>query len=100
MSEALTGHSVDGPMLRIRDSPLARIADRRVVVAWNLAREAHRKQIRKVSGLPFFVHPITVAENLAAMNCPVELVIAALLHDTVEDASVSLAAMEALLAMK
>lgn len=56
----------------------------RVLPAFRVAAMAHRGQRRK-SGEPFFVHPVAVAELLASMRVQVEVVIAGLLHDTVED---------------
>lgn len=52
--------------------------------AWNLARQLHTGQKRK-SGQPYFIHPVTVAENLAEKFADPVLTAAALLHDTVED---------------
>ena len=89
MSENVDNPSAK-PTLQFRSSPLSRFADERVDIAWRFAQKAHQGQTRKVSGMPFFVHPVGVAENLAAANCPVALVIAALLHDAVEDAGASL----------
>lgn len=53
--------------------------------AFEFAREAHKKQHRK-SGEPYILHPIAVAEIAASeINLDVNSVIAAFLHDVVED---------------
>eukprot|EP00931_Biecheleriopsis_adriatica_P114764 TRINITY_DN90677_c0_g1_i1.p1 TRINITY_DN90677_c0_g1~~TRINITY_DN90677_c0_g1_i1.p1 ORF type:complete len:691 (-),score=126.62 TRINITY_DN90677_c0_g1_i1:166-2190(-) len=45
---------------------------------------AHKGQKRK-SGEPYIIHPVAVAELLADLKVEVDVVIAGLLHDTVED---------------
>lgn len=49
---------------------------------------AHIKDKRK-SGEPYITHPIAVAEILAECHMDVDTIIAALLHDTIEDTAVS-----------
>lgn len=58
--------------------------------AFELAREAHKQQKRK-SGEPYILHPIAVA-NIAAkdLSLDVNSVIAAFLHDVVEDTDYTL----------
>lgn len=56
--------------------------------AFEVAREAHDGQVRK-SGEPFFIHPIQVAIILAELKLDKETIVAALLHDVVEDTSVT-----------
>ena len=51
--------------------------------------EWHAGQVRK-SGEPYVVHPIEVAILLSRMSVDTEAIIAALLHDVVEDSAVSL----------
>ncbi|MBQ7098052.1 MAG: bifunctional (p)ppGpp synthetase/guanosine-3',5'-bis(diphosphate) 3'-pyrophosphohydrolase, partial [Clostridia bacterium] len=52
--------------------------------AFNFAMKSHEGQMR-VSGEPFFTHPIAVANILADMELDSSSVAAALLHDVVED---------------
>ena len=52
--------------------------------ALNLAKEAHSHQKRK-SGEPYIVHPILVATITALVSNDESMIIAALLHDVVED---------------
>ena len=57
--------------------------------AFEVARDAHEGQLRK-SGEPYITHPVAVAEILANLGLNPATIIAALLHDTVEDTSYSL----------
>ena len=58
--------------------------------AIEFAAYAHRKQTRKGGDMPYITHPFEVAMLLQKENCDVETVIAGLLHDTVEDADITL----------
>ncbi len=62
--------------------------------AFEFAREAHQGQARK-SGEPFILHPVEVAIILADLRMDAETICAALLHDTVEDTSVTAEEVEA-----
>jgi len=57
--------------------------------AYHLADQAHTGQLRD-SGAPYIEHPLHVAEILAGLNSDAPTIIAGLLHDVVEDTSVSL----------
>jgi GTP pyrophosphokinase len=65
----------------------------RIREAFDFADQAHFGQVRK-SGEPYILHPLAVAEILVNMQMDVTSVIAALLHDVVEDTTVSLDAVE------
>ena len=54
--------------------------------AFDLAREVHEPQKRKLDNAPFIVHPLSVAEACAARCMGPVSVASALLHDTIEDA--------------
>src|ERR1700710_2984660 len=66
------------------DSDRARVQD-----AFVFACEHHADQRRK-SGEDFIVHPVRVAKICAGMRLDTETLVAALLHDTVEDTTASL----------
>ncbi|MFZ5989809.1 MAG: RelA/SpoT family protein [Bacillota bacterium] len=52
--------------------------------AYTLSKEAHEGQHR-VSGEPFIVHPMEVANILAELELDCTAIIAGILHDTIED---------------
>jgi guanosine-3',5'-bis(diphosphate) 3'-pyrophosphohydrolase len=67
------------------------VADRELVMhAFQAAHEAHEGQKRH-SGEPYINHCIAVASILADLKVPPEVVAAGLLHDTVEDTTITLA---------
>jgi len=57
-----------------------------ILQAAHWAKELHGTQ-KRASGEPYFVHPLHVAEMLADMHLDADTIIAALLHDSLEDAS-------------
>jgi len=67
------------------------LADRELVQrAYRVAEEAHHEQKRQ-SGEPYINHCVAVASILADLRVPPEVIAAGLLHDTVEDTTVTLA---------
>ena len=56
--------------------------------AYELAKAAHGDQRRK-SGEPYIIHPLSVAIILAELEMDKETIIAGILHDVVEDTSVT-----------
>ncbi|MDA9091990.1 RelA/SpoT family protein [Pelagibacteraceae bacterium] len=52
--------------------------------AYNFALDAHKNQ-KRVSGLPYIVHPIAVADILVELKLDSATIITGLLHDTIED---------------
>ena len=65
----------------------------RLRAAYQFAHSLHAGQLRK-SGEPYIVHPIAVAEILAEYKMDETSLIAALLHDVVEDTHVSVKEVE------
>ncbi len=65
----------------------------RLALALDMAKEAHKNQ-KRYSGEPFIIHPIEVTKILASMHLDADALIAGLLHDTVEDTSVTFAQIE------
>lgn len=61
----------------------------RIKEAYDFAEKAHENQVRK-SGEPYILHPLAVADIVVNMQMDTTSIIAALLHDVVEDTSVSL----------
>jgi guanosine-3',5'-bis(diphosphate) 3'-pyrophosphohydrolase len=61
---------------------------RRVERAYKFSEQCHRGQMRQ-SGDPYITHPLAVANILADMHMDHESLIAALLHDVIEDTGVT-----------
>lgn len=61
------------------------VFDRAIVFATN----AHCGQIRKGDGRPYILHPMAVASIVGAYTADDEVLAAAVLHDTMEDAGVT-----------
>jgi RelA/SpoT family (p)ppGpp synthetase len=59
----------------------------RVQAAYDLAHHAHQGQRRR-SGEPYITHPVAVADLLADLRLDAETLIAAILHDVVEDTTI------------
>ena len=59
-----------------------------VKAAYSCARDAHEGQTR-FSGEPYITHPVAVATILAEMRLDAEAIMAALLHDVIEDTPVT-----------
>ncbi len=49
----------------------------------------HKDQKRKGTDIPYIVHPMEVMQILTSMNCETDVVIAGILHDTLEDTETS-----------
>ena len=65
-------------------------ADRDLITrAYKTAEEAHREQ-QRASGEPYINHCVAVAAILADLRVPPNVVAAGLLHDTVEDTTITL----------
>ena len=84
---------IEAPTLRIDDlcrrtrSYLSGDQIKQVRHAYRFGAEAHQGQIRK-SGEPFIQHPLAVANILAEMHMDHETLVAAMLHDVIEDTPV------------
>jgi len=72
------------------DASAVEIDRKRVEAAFVFACEHHADQ-RRMSGEDFINHPVGVAKICAGMRLDTETLCAALLHDTVEDTSASIA---------
>ena len=58
--------------------------------AIQFATKAHEGQTRKYTGEPYIVHPLSVMEIVKTVDHTEEMLMAAVLHDTVEDTDVTL----------
>ena len=60
-----------------------------IIKAVNFSEVAHKDQTRK-SGDPYIIHPIEVAKILTSINLDASAIAAGLLHDTIEDTTISI----------
>ena len=65
-----------------------------IAFAKEFATRAHEGQVRKYTGEPYIEHPIAVAHMVAERGLGKEAIIAALLHDVVEDTPVTIEEIE------
>ncbi len=63
----------------------------RIIDAAQWAKELHKDQ-KRASGEPYFIHPLKVAEFLVEMKMDSDSIIAALLHDILEDTDTAFSA--------
>ena len=59
--------------------------------AIQFAAAAHTGQYRKGTRVPYIVHPVSVARSLLEIGCSEQVAVAGVLHDVIEDTTVSLA---------
>ena len=76
------------PLKEISSSYLSKVQVDLLKHAYIVARDAHEGQMRS-SGEPYITHPVAVALNLADMKLDYETLMAALLHDVIEDTPVT-----------
>jgi GTP pyrophosphokinase len=80
-----SSHNIDAEPLKALISGYLKPADlEKVEAAFEMAKAAHEGQTRK-SGEPYITHPLAVATILAGWHLDPQALIAALLHDVVED---------------
>ncbi len=72
------------PLLAVHRAAHPKADVRLLQRAYDVAEERHRGQLRK-SGDPYITHPLAVATILAELGMDTTTLVAALLHDTVED---------------
>lgn len=82
-------HNLQASASYLDDAARSRLAS-----AFEVAERAHRG-VRRKSGEPYITHPVEVAKLLAEMHLDADALIAGLLHDTVEDTSVTFEEIEA-----
>jgi GTP pyrophosphokinase len=88
-SERKPAQGVDELLRKVRAyNPKADV--REVERAYEFAEESHRGQ-QRVSGEPFVEHPLGVADILTDLRMDTTTLVAALLHDVVEDTDLTLA---------
>ncbi|MBN9618143.1 MAG: bifunctional (p)ppGpp synthetase/guanosine-3',5'-bis(diphosphate) 3'-pyrophosphohydrolase, partial [Actinobacteria bacterium] len=77
------------PLLAIHRRAHPKVDARLLQRGYDRAEACHRGQLRK-SGDPYITHPLAVASILAELGMDTTTLVAALLHDTVEDTGLTL----------
>ncbi|WP_375486147.1 RelA/SpoT family protein [uncultured Jatrophihabitans sp.] len=77
------------PLLAIHRAAHPKADARALQHGYDVAERCHRGQLRK-SGDPYITHPLAVATILAELGMDSTTIVAALLHDTVEDTGLTL----------
>jgi GTP pyrophosphokinase/guanosine-3',5'-bis(diphosphate) 3'-pyrophosphohydrolase len=81
-------------LLKLCHDRLDETDDELVILAFKLCCRSH-EGVKRASGEPYYLHPVEVAKIMADdFNIDDESVVAALLHDTVEDTAVTLEMVE------
>jgi GTP diphosphokinase / guanosine-3',5'-bis(diphosphate) 3'-diphosphatase len=88
------GGSALDPLLSMHQAMFPQIDTEALRRAFAVAEARHRGQVRK-SGEPFITHPLAVATILAELGMDTTTLVAALLHDTVEDTGYTIAQSQA-----
>jgi (p)ppGpp synthase/HD superfamily hydrolase len=88
MVESADGHAPEPEEAQIEPPPFVLDSDR-LALAFFVARMAHAGHTRGDHGRPYLEHPIQVAELLEEEGYPEPTIAAALLHDVVEDAGLT-----------
>ena len=88
----LTNHNIlnDNHLKEILDLMIHHEPDDTALIerAYDFAKDAHSEQ-KRFSGEPYIVHLVGTAKNLARMKADPETIAAGLLHDTLEDTTVT-----------
>src|SRR5690625_2676494 len=89
LGRAPSGHAALEPLYQAVHGIHPRLDLTAVDRAYVVARDAHEGQMRR-SGDPYITHPVAVATILAELGMQPAVLVAALLHDTVEDTDYTL----------
>jgi guanosine-3',5'-bis(diphosphate) 3'-pyrophosphohydrolase len=87
VSDLLPADTEQSPLTVLLKQYLSQEEIEQVWVAYRYAEKAHRGQTRK-TGEPYITHPVSVACILAKLHLDIPTLLAALLHDVVEDTGV------------
>lgn len=88
VSDLLPADTEHSPLTVLLKQYLNQEEIEQVWVAYRYAEKAHRGQTRK-TGEPYITHPVSVACILAKLHLDIPTLLAALLHDVVEDTGVA-----------
>ena len=63
------------------------LVSQRIYDAVRFATEAHGRQARKGTNVPYIVHPLNVGRLLGTAGCEENVVVSGILHDVIEDST-------------
>lgn len=87
-NEAISGEKADEIMLNWIKEQM--VHKHRLNTAIEFATKKHSGQFRKATAIPYILHPLEVLQILYSMRADINLLIAGVLHDTVEDTETTL----------
>ena len=88
MSHHETSNEILQRIIRLYEEYSGQHDGQRIADAYEYARAAHEQQ-RRATGEPYIIHPLATAEILTELEVDADTLIAALLHDTIEDTGIS-----------
>jgi len=65
-----------------------------ILEAASFAAQCHKDQKRKITGEPYINHPLRVASHVSMYTTSPSIIVAALLHDVVEDCGITVEKLE------
>lgn len=87
-NEAISGEKADQIMMDWIKEQM--VHKHRMNTAIEFATKKHSGQFRKATAIPYILHPLEVLQILYSMRADINLLIAGVLHDTVEDTDTTL----------
>lgn len=87
-NEAISGEKADEIMFEWIQEQM--VHKHRLNTAIEFATKKHSGQFRKATAIPYILHPLEVLQILYSMRADTNLMIAGVLHDTVEDTDTTL----------
>jgi GTP pyrophosphokinase len=88
MNQPDSSEEILNRIVRLYEAYSGRQDGQRIIDAYEFARAAHEKQFR-ATGEPYIIHPLATAEILTELEVDADTLIAALLHDTIEDTGIT-----------
>ena len=87
-NETISAEKADQVMMDWINDKMAQ--KHRLNMAIEFATKKHSGQLRKATAIPYILHPLEVLQILYSMRADTNLMIAGVLHDTVEDTDTTL----------
>jgi (p)ppGpp synthase/HD superfamily hydrolase len=82
-----TGENV-GEIINLVQGKINKEEEELLYKAYDFAKKAHAGQ-KRMSGEPYFIHPFETAKILAGLEMDIQIIVAGILHDVLEDTSIT-----------